>query len=262
MNKNISIIIPTRNEEGSIVELIKRINNVLQSDPGTYEIIIVDDHSVDRTVTLVKKLIATYPLFIYIKKGKPGKAQSLIEGFSYSKYDLICMIDADLQYPPESIPEMLHKIDKGADIVVANRKKKKTNIIRRFLSNGYLYFFGRILHGFTCDVQSGMKLFRKEIVERITLNPSPWTFDLEFLLKARNAGYKISTVNIIFSERISGKTKIKLFTAVLQIGWTALKYKFVRPYIIPFHPSIEKKKGKSFHHKAQELSHYLGFHYK
>jgi glycosyltransferase XagB len=261
MVKKISIIVPARNEEGNIEALIKRIDAAMRKNQIIYEIILIDDYSTDKTITIARKLATKHPLTILYKNGKPGKAQSLIEGFSHAKYELLCMIDADLQYPPESIEEMLNKIEKGADIVVANRKIKKTHVIRKFLSTSYLYFFGKILHGFNCDVQSGMKIFRKEIIERITLNPSPWTFDLEFLLKARNAGYKINTINIVFAERTSGHTKIKLFNAISQIGWTALKYKFIRSEIVPFHPLMEKKRGKGFHHNGQEFVHHSNLHY-
>ncbi|HSX09995.1 MAG TPA: glycosyltransferase [Candidatus Saccharimonadales bacterium] len=256
MKKAVSVIIPARNEEGTIVQLIRRIDSALTSENITYEIIIIDDHSTDKTFSSAKKFSKNYPVFVHKKKGMTGKAQSLIEGFSYAKYDLLCMIDADLQYPPESIPEMIEKILHGSDIVVANRNERETSALRQFLSKGYLYFFGKVLHGFTCDVQSGMKVFKKEIIERVTLNPTPWTFDLEFLLKARNAGYSISTINIIFAERISGQTKIKLVNAISQIGWTALRYKFVTPEIVPFHPTVEKKKGKGFHHRGQEYVHH------
>ena len=263
MYKKISIIVPARNEESNIAELLNRIHTSLTVADITFEIILIDDKSTDKTVAVAKKFASNYPLRIFQKKGTPGKAQSLIEGFAYSKYDLLCMIDADLQYPPETITEMIEKINHGADVIVANRKNKQTSFVRNLLSNGYLYFFGKILHNFDCDVQSGFKVFKKEIIERVPLNPSsPWTFDLDFLLKARNAGYKISNVDITFAPRVAGETKIKLRTAILQIGLTALKYKFNRPEIVPFHPKVEMKKGKGFHYKGQEFVHHSDLNYK
>src|SRR5258708_6456710 len=217
MRGRISIIIPARNEENNIVDLVKRIDTALVQSRVTYEIILIDDHSTDSTYITAKTLAKTYPISVYRKKAKPGKAQSLIEGFAHAKYNVLCMIDADLQYPPEAIVEMIAQINKGADIVVAKRKNKKTSFIRNFLSNGYLYFFGKVLHNFECNVQSGMKVFKKEIIQRISLNPSPWTFDLEFLIKARNAGYKIANVDILFSERTAGKTQIRLVNADLHM---------------------------------------------
>lgn len=97
MNKNkISIVIPTWNEEGNIQLLIEHIDQELKNSRIEYEIIIVDDHSSDQTQKIVESLGTTYPISLYLKKGKQGKAQSLLEGFTHAKYDLICMIDADL----------------------------------------------------------------------------------------------------------------------------------------------------------------------
>src|SRR5205823_1855719 len=116
---------PTRNEEGNILPLIERIDKALTLKNISYEIIFIDDHSTDNTQTIISGFSSSYPITLHMKKGIIGKAQSLIEGFSYAKYDIICMIDADLQYPPEAIPPMMEKITKGnADIVVANRNDR------------------------------------------------------------------------------------------------------------------------------------------
>lgn len=218
----VSVIIPVYNEEGSIGELIKRTATSLVTAGITYELVIVDDHSTDTTVQIVNELSREYPISLITKKGLLGKAQSLLEGFAASRSGLLCMIDGDLQYPPEAIPQMLEKIVEGADIVVANRKEFGASFRRRVLSWGFRHFFGQFLHGFTCDVQSGLKVFRKEIIERLTLHPNPWTFDLEFLVKARDAGYKIDSFDIIFQKRHAGKPKIGLVFASLQMGLAAL----------------------------------------
>src|SRR5258708_31731099 len=171
--RQISIVVPTWNEEANIAPLVQRIDQALSASNIEYEIIFVDDHSKDNTLLAIKSLQKKYPLVIKLKKGKRGKAMSLIEGFTHTQYDLICMIDADLQYPPEALPDMIKKIDHGSDVVVANRKQKRTSFTRKLLSNGYSYFFGRVLHNFKCDVQSGLKVFKKEIIKRTTLNPTP-----------------------------------------------------------------------------------------
>src|SRR4051812_13830030 len=98
--KNVSIIIPTLNEEKNILPLVKEIDRALTSQNIAYEIIFVDDHSVDKTYQIIQALAHIYPASFYLKKGKKGKAFSIIEGCFYAKYKLIAMIDADLQYPP------------------------------------------------------------------------------------------------------------------------------------------------------------------
>lgn len=254
---NVSIIVPVLNEENNIHLLVERINQSAYQNNLTYEIIFVDDHSTDKTQEIIKTLAKLHPITLLLKKGKQGKAQSLIEGFKFAKYDTLCMIDADLQYPPEAIPEMVKKIEGGvADVIVANRKTRKNGVLRNFVSDFYLFVFGKVMHKFDCDVQSGLKVFRKEIIERFTLSPSPWAFDLEFLVNARHAGYKIVNHDILFTKRHTGKTKIGLLNASLQIGLSAIMLKLSRTEIIPFHPNTIQKKGHGFHFKGKEFIHH------
>jgi glycosyltransferase XagB len=253
MITQLSIVIPTWNEEGNIQPLVERIDAALKSHGIMYEIIFVDDHSTDSTEQQILTLGKVYPIKkLLIKKSKRGKAQSLLWGFKHTQYDTIAMIDADLQYPPEAIPEMLKKIDSHADIVIANRREQHISFRRKTLSYIYRHFFGKFLNGFNCDVQSGLKVFKKEIVERIHLHPSPWTFDLEFLIKARNAGYKIKTVDITFQKRQWGKPKIGLIPATLEMSAAALKLSLISPEIVPFHPNAQKLKGVGFHYDGKE----------
>lgn len=232
----ISIIIPTLNEEGNILKLVERIDNSLKSDNIGYEIIFIDDHSSDGTVKAVESISSKYPISCHLKKGKRGKAHSLLEGFEYAKYGLLAIIDADLQYPPEAIPKMADKIADGADIVIANRLVSHKSLSRKIASRFFSFFFAKMLHGLDYDVQSGLKLFRKQITKEIKINPSPWTFDMEFLINAKNAGYKLSSIDIIFEDRHSGKSKIHFFRSIYEIGSNALSLKLSGKKPSKIHP--------------------------
>lgn len=232
----VSIIIPTWNEEGSITKLVERIHTSLLNNNILYEIIFVDDHSTDKTRALITKLSLIYPITFLTKQGKKGKAQSLIEGFSQAQYATLCMIDADLQYPPEAISKMMEKITKGADIVVANRREYHSSEFRRFLSVSFKKIFGNYLFGLNHDVQSGLKLFKKIVFETVRVHPrSGWTFDLEFLYKASFAGFSIVNHDISFEERKNGKSKISFLKTSLEIGMDALllRTKKLMPQHIP-----------------------------
>lgn len=260
--KKISIIIPTWNEEENITPLVKRIDDSLSAKNITYELIFIDDRSTDKTKQIIKTLSSKYPISVYSKNGKRGKAQSLLEGFALAKYELVGMIDADLQYPPEAIPKMIEKIGKNTDIVVANRRKQNVNFRRKVLSFIFLHFFGKFLHGLNYDVQSGLKVFRKEIIKRIKLHPSQWTFDLEFLVKARNAGYLIDSVDITFSKRHSGKPKINLFHATLAMAIASMKVRLSPSDYVPLLLEEGEKGGHGFHHKGRKFVTHTTLHHK
>lgn len=256
--QQLSVIIPTYNEEENVLQLVERIHAALSLDRIVYEIIFIDDHSTDRTEAFIKTLIQNYPIKLFLKKGAKGKAQSLIEGFKEANYDLICMIDADLQYPPEAISQMVKKITEGADVVVANRKEKQAGILRTFVSDSYSIIFNKLLHNFDFDVQSGLKVFKKEIIERIHLKRGKWAIDLELLIKAKNAGYNIVNFDIIFAKREKGKTKVNLFEASWEIGINALTLKFSQTEVIPFHVKRQLIDGMGFHYKGKPFVHHSG----
>lgn len=248
----ISIIVPTLNEEKNIFPLLKRIDDSLQLLKKRYEVIFIDDNSSDRTVNEITKLSKHYPVTVFTKIGVRGKAQSLIEGFAHATGEIVTMIDADLQYPPESIPEMYAKIASNeSDVVVATRQSHNTNILRRWGSRFNRYATGKFLHNLDCDVQSGLKMFRKEILERVEIEATGWTFDLGFLLAAVDAGYRIDSVTIDFAERTAGESKINFWQTGWEILSSAFKLKFRERKIIPFSQAQEAVHGKGFHFKGR-----------
>lgn len=222
MLEGLSIIIPTYNEGKNIRELIKRIYRSFLGSGISYEIIFVDDNSDDNTVQEIKKFVQSLPIKILIKdKGiKKGKAESLLLGFKVAKYNSVCMIDADLQYPPEEILPMYEKLEKW-DIIVADRMFNKGETKRAFLSRGFRVIFGKVLFGLDCDVQSGLKVFKKKILKSVRLSPSKWGFDFEFLFKASKQGYAIQSHNIEFSERFAGESKIQPVFSSIELGRAA-----------------------------------------
>jgi dolichol-phosphate mannosyltransferase len=221
----ISIIIPLWNEQGSIQQLVERIDQTLRNH-ASYEIIAVDDHSTDRSIPLLNTLSNTYPIQIFEKQSVKGKAQSIYEGLAHANYDIVAMIDADLQYPPEALLPMMEMImSNEADVIVANRTHQQTSAVRQFVHNACRVAVGKMLHGFDCDIQSGLKVFRREVRAHIHTPSSAWAFDLEFLIAARRNGYAISHYNIIFSKREADSSKINMIDGAWQIGLSAVKLK-------------------------------------
>lgn len=252
----ISVVIPCYNEEKNIQPLIKRLKSVFTSSKMTYELIFVDDRSSDKTLEILHRSLDVKTVKAYLKPSSipQGKSFSLIYGFTKAKYELIAMIDADMQYPPEAIPKMIQEILRGADVVVADRAQKNGPRYRKLTSQIFRTVFGKMLHGQDVDVQSGLKVFKSEIIHRITFNPTPWTFDLELLVNAKQAGYVIRSIPIVFAERTSGKSKVNIINTTLEIFGSTIKLKLKRPEVIYFTPEVIAKEGKGFHFRGKKAT--------
>ncbi len=250
----IAIILPVFNEEGSLASLVAHIDKALKRAHIPYSIIAVDDHSTDKSLSILNTLRDSYPIQVLTKKGKPGKAYSVLEAAKHTKSDILCMIDADGQYPPEVIPEMVAKIaDHG--VVVANRKNYNGSFIRKIGSRSLAFFFGRLLLGIHCDMQSGLKVFHKSLLNFIQPKDiGPWALDLPLLHAALEMGYTIGEVDVVYQKREHGTSKLSFTSPTLQIAKGAVKLKLTpsRPhYIQPVEPS--NMLGAGVIHKRQRF---------
>jgi cellulose synthase/poly-beta-1,6-N-acetylglucosamine synthase-like glycosyltransferase len=254
----VSIVVPVYNELPNLGSLLQRIYQSMHKTDLRYELIFIDDHSTDGSAEYLREATAKapFPAKVYPKSGKQGKAYSLLEGFAEATGEYIVMIDADLQYPPEAIPAMLTKLQSDCDIVVANRAEQHVSKTRRRLSRTYRNIVGGIL-GLDADVQSGLKGFKKIVLNRLKLKPSPWGFDYQFLYLAKRLGWKIGSVDISFAERQAGVSQVKVVRNGLELLWGAviLRLRHLLPDILPFlkeyHPS--ERYGNNFDNKTDFL---------
>lgn len=253
-------MIPTLNEEANIASLVKRIHTAL-SNKGRfeYEIIFIDDHSTDGTMERIMEFVHDYPIRAFFKEGKPGKAESLQQGFKKARYGKIVMIDADLQYEPECIPPMLEEMERsGVDVVVGGRTDYETSFIRRLASQVFKTIFIKWMHGIHVDCQSGLKLFKKKMLGSINLESSRWAFDLNFLIQAKHAGYKIGFVCIPFRKRMAGTAKISLFRASWELAVDAVRQKVYGPGVVSLGGA---GKHKGFRYKGADFIHHADLHH-
>lgn len=237
MQTRLDVIVPVQNEAVNIPSLVERIHATLTSARISYHIIFVDDHSTDETVAIIQNLKSKYPITLHSKEGEVGKAYSILEGADLAKSDLLAMIDADLQYPPEMLPKMVEAA-KIHGVVVANRKVYKSTFIRRLASRMIAFTFGRLLFGLRFDVQSGMKVFRRDILKHVRpIQLSAWAFDIPLLFTARELGYSIGSVDIVFERRAGGESKINHIHNAFEIGHNALKLWMRKPSVYVLVPS-------------------------
>lgn len=115
----ISIIVPTYNERENLEELFERIAKALERKE--FEIIVVDDDSPDRTWEKAEELAKEYPMKVIRRTNERGLSSAVIRGFEEARGEIFVVMDADLQHPPEVIPELIKAIENGADIAIASR---------------------------------------------------------------------------------------------------------------------------------------------
>jgi len=248
----LSVVVPVYNEFGNIQQFHEKLLKTMTKCRSAYEIIYVDDHSTDGTYEWLSEVSIQPAVKVLRKSGIKGKAYSLIQGFNNASGSIFVMIDGDLQYPPEKIPELLQGL-KDADIVVAERKDYNDGLLRRMMSKGFRNVFGKMLFGLKTDIQSGMKAFTKEVYQTVQTEPtSPWTFDLEFLYRARQAGFVIKGMPITFSARTHGESKINVLGQSMEIGINALRLKLKKAFYLPIRPVDNTMRGAGVGHKKRK----------
>lgn len=223
----ISIVLPVRNESENLGILVSGIDHVMTRLKHRFEILAIDDYSTDDSYDVLIGLSKAFPLRVYKKQGIIGKGAALLEGIQKSEGDIIVLMDADRAYPVEAIPELIGHLQE-ADIVVADRIHAKSDTearLKQFVKSAFGSFFGKTMFGLDYDVQSGLKVFKRRIMKHVTVEPSKWSFDLEFLLKARHAGYTILGVPVQHTKRRRGKDKMHYFAAGIELLLLTARYK-------------------------------------
>lgn len=201
-----SIIVPALNEEEGIEEVIGRCLAVCSK---VDEVIVVDDGSTDRTSLVAKKMNVR----VLRHKVNRGKAFALRTGFDSAKNDILVTIDADCTYPPEAIPEMIKAL-KSADLVVGSRFKKgipRGLPIYRAIANIVGAMVTSIILGRRLtDVTTGLRVFRKEVIENCPIKAKGLDFEAEFTARAITKGYRYAEVPIVAEERM-GQSSLRFF---------------------------------------------------
>lgn len=202
---NLSIVIPAKDEEESIVILYKELIDILKKIRKSYEIIFVDDGSLDRTYQEIKKIIKKDKrVKVVCLRGNFGKSIALQVGFNTSKGEIIFTLDADLQDDPKEIPKFLKELSKGYDLV-SGWKKKRYDPLNKIIPSRILNFVTRIITGVPIhDTNSGFKAYKKKVISSINLYGELYRFIPIFAAKEH---FKISEIEVSHRPRKYGKTK-------------------------------------------------------
>lgn len=212
---NISIIIPSFNEQQNVVLLTERIRAVLQPLSLSYEIWFIDD-SLDNTPAILAELAQQYPEVRTIHREKTrGLGSAVVMGFQQSSGRYLIVMDADLQHPPELFPELISTLQQGADLVIPSRfiaggSDGGLNMFRKLIS-WTARAIGRLLvKSFRplSDCTSGYFALQRHVIENVTLNPTSWKILMEVIVKGK--AQKIVEIPYQFVARDMGTSKMTL----------------------------------------------------
>lgn len=224
----ISVVIPVYNESESIDTLHRDLEKVLGSIDLDYEVIMIDDGSLDSTYQKLIELNFKNPKFKIIKfRRNFGQTAAMRAGFDYASGEAIITMDADLQNDPADIPRLIEEMKKGYDIVSGWRKNRKDKLLsRRFpsvVANRIISgLFGVRLHDYGCT----LKAYRKNVLENIELYGEMHRY---IPAVASSMGVKVTEVPVKHHSRKFGKTKYGI-SRTLRVILDIITIKFLLTY--------------------------------
>ena len=219
----ISVVIPAYNEEENIERCFLSVARVMEGYGKSYEVILEEDGSTDKTPEIIDALAYRYPNIIALHESKRhGKGFGIKKGMAEAKGEILAIIDGDLEYPPESLPEMFRLID-YYDIVIGvkgrNSERRWYRIILSKLHSVVLrVVFGMDLQG----SQSGLKVFRRGTFEAVKpLMSNGFEIDTEILVKALRKGHRVCCIPVVY--RYKGSTRVNILRDPLKMFLSILK---------------------------------------
>lgn len=223
----LTVIIPVYNEADTIYEVVDRVKKTGLA----HEIIIINDGSTDGTADILKRIKKLDGIRILHHQRNQGKGAAVRSGIAAAQGDILLVQDADLEYDPSDYSNLLRPINEGfADVVygvrIAGAARQPvlfwTMLANRILTLVTNIFFNNILS----DMETGYKVFRKDVVSKITLRANGFEFEPEFTAKILKQKIRIHEVPVTFRPRdYSEGKKIKLRDAFIAV-WTLFRYRF------------------------------------
>lgn len=225
---NLSVLMPVYNEIKTIAEIVKRVKAVGVAS----EIVIVDDGSTDGTRDFLKTLENDPQVRVVLHERNQGKGAAVRTAIAAATGDVMLIQDADLEYDPREYPGLLKPIEENlADVVYGSRflgAPHRAILFWNMVANKLLTLFTNILYNnILTDMETGYKVFRREVVENMPLHARGFEFEPEFTAKILKSKVRLFEVPIAFNPReYSEGKKIKMSDAFVAV-WTLIKYRFV-----------------------------------
>jgi glycosyltransferase involved in cell wall biosynthesis len=227
LSQPLSVVIPAYNEETTLASVVGRVRAL----PFVREIVIVNDCSSDRTGQIADQLAAEHPqVLVAHHKVNRGKTEALKTGFALTKGDIVIVQDADLEYDPEEIGEVIAPIVAGrADVVYGSRflvrKAARVLYFYHYMANRALTFISNLFTNVNMtDVETGYKAFRGEIIRNMIITSSGFGFEIEVTAKIAKLGCAIYEVPISYHGRTYEEGKKIGFLDGLAAVWYIARF--------------------------------------
>jgi len=225
---NLTVIIPVYNEARTIAEIVRRVKAV----GAAAEILIVDDGSSDGTRDILQSMAGDPLIRVVLHERNQGKGAAVRTGIQAARGDFCIVQDADLEYDPRDYPALIQPIEEGlADVVFGSRflgGARRPILFWNMVANKILTLITNILYNnILTDMETGYKLFRRDIALGMPLHARGFEFEPEFTAKLMKRHVRIYEVPIRFTPReYSEGKKIKMKDAFVAV-WSLFKYRFV-----------------------------------
>ena len=208
----VSVAVPLFNEEATIEELIDRVRRTLTASGTSFEIVLVDDGSTDRTAELLERAAAADArVRVCTLSRNFGQAAALCCGIFESSGDVVVTLDGDLQNPPEEIPRLLDALGPGVDVVTARRNVRHESGWR-WAGSRVVHWIARLLIGVDIqDFGGQFKAYRREVVE---VTRTAWAPGKPFFALAAWLGFRVVEVTVRHDPRRSGESRYSLLALV------------------------------------------------
>jgi len=224
----VSVIMPVYNEESTIEEILRRVKAV---EVAT-EILVIDDGSTDGTRDILEKMNDDEQLRVILHDRNRGKGAAVRTGFQHATSEVFLIQDADLEYDPRDIPSLIRPIEEDiADVVYGSRflgGPRRSVMFWHMVANRMLTFMTNLLYNtILSDMETGYKVFKREIVDGMQIHANSFDFEPEFTAKILKKKVRLYEVPISFNPRDYDEGKKIGMRDAFQAVWTLLKYRFV-----------------------------------
>ena len=224
----LSVIMPIYNEIHTLSEIITRVQKTGLAD----EIVLIDDGSIDGTRDLVREYESKKGFKVILHEQNQGKGAAVRSGFLAASGDVFLIQDADLEYDPQEYSILLKPIEDGiADVVYGSRflgASRRVAMFWHMIANRLLTLFTNILYDtILSDMETGYKVFKREVVQDMPLHAKRFEFEPEFTAKILKRKYRIFEVPISFNPRDYEEGKKIGLSDAFEAIWALIKYRFV-----------------------------------